>query len=85
MNRPEGVARWQACTDGIVTVRIKAGRRTIARIPSTLRADCTFKRRLTFRDASRFAGNGALTFTARYHGNTVMSAKTSRKVKARIR
>jgi hypothetical protein len=74
---PSGVAAGEACGSGIVSVQVKAGRRTVSTRRTGLRRDCTFRATVTFRRPRR-----TLTFTARFFGNRVVTGLRTARVRA---
>jgi hypothetical protein len=73
---PAGVARAKAC-DGWVSVRIRAGRRTVALGGAFLRRNCTFASSVSFADASPFGGRRRLTVQVRFAGNGVLLPRSA--------
>jgi Ca2+-binding RTX toxin-like protein len=70
---PDPVARTQGCSQGQVTISVKAGKKTVATRRTTLSRVCEYKLRVTF---SHRPGN-TLKFSARFAGNDVMAAKSA--------
>lgn len=70
------------CT-GKIRIRYTSGKRVLSSRTSNIRRTCTYKRTVTFR-ASR-AQRANLRVQARYGGNTVSRAKSSKKIRAKIR
>jgi hypothetical protein len=65
---PAGIAAAEACGSGIVSVQVKAGRRTVSTRRTKLRNTCTFSSAVRFRSPAR-----RLTFTVRFFGNRVVT------------
>jgi hypothetical protein len=73
---PAGVTAAEACGDGIVSVQVKRGTRTISTRRVTLKRDCTYSSTVSFADRRRL-GTGRLKFTARFLGNEVLGVRTA--------
>lgn len=61
---------------GKVAVRVRKGTRTLKTSTVNVKADCTYRSKVTFRTLTR-ARRGLLKFRARFAGNTVLQAKNS--------
>ena len=85
VNRPAGVSASQGCAGAVVAVQVKAGKTTISNRRTKLKSNCTYRQRVTFDDPGRLPSSGTLKFTARYQGNSIMTAKRSKAVRARTR
>ncbi|MDP9385203.1 MAG: tannase/feruloyl esterase family alpha/beta hydrolase [Actinomycetota bacterium] len=83
LSLPQGTSRAQGCR-GLVTVQVKAGRRTVSTRRARLRPDCTFRSSVSFA-ALRRLGRGRLKFTARFQGNGALTAARARSRSARAR
>ncbi|MDQ3722514.1 MAG: hypothetical protein M3376_05475 [Actinomycetota bacterium] len=70
------------CT-GKVRVRYTSGRRTMSTRNTTLRRTCTYRTTVTFKATRR--QRARLRVQARYGGNTVSRAKSSKKIRAKVR
>jgi hypothetical protein len=81
---PAGVAADRGCGEGVVSVQVKAGRRTISARRTRLRLDCTFRTSVTFRDARRL-GRGGLRFVVRFLGNSTLAPVGARPRSVRAR
>ncbi len=66
--RPAGVSAATGCA-GRVSVRVRAGRRTISSRVAPVRRDCTFSSRVIFRDVRRSRRSGRLRVDVRFQGN----------------
>ncbi|MDP9385482.1 MAG: Ig-like domain-containing protein [Actinomycetota bacterium] len=82
---PGAVSGAAGCDKGVVTVRVKAGRKTISTRRATLRSDCTFASTVSFRNRGRFTRSGRLRFLARFTGNDVLTARSARSRTVRTR
>ncbi|HEX8084571.1 MAG TPA: tannase/feruloyl esterase family alpha/beta hydrolase [Solirubrobacteraceae bacterium] len=80
---PSFVTADYGCGEGVVSVQIKAGGRTISTRRVRLRNDCTFRSAVTFR-ARRRLGRGVLRVVARFEGNSTMApiSASVRRVRA---
>lgn len=74
---PAGVTAAQGCAEGVVTVVIKRGSRTISTRRANLRRNCTYTSTTTFRDRRRLGRTGRLNAQARWGGNDVLSRRNS--------
>lgn len=83
LRRPSGVSRASGCS-GRVTVTVKAGKKTISRRTTALRANCTYRTSVRFRDRKRIGTQSALRFQARFQGNKALRAKQSKVVRAGV-
>lgn len=79
---PASVSARLACSDGLVAIQVKAGRKTISNRRTRLTRRCRFSQRVRFRSRARFARGGKLTFVARYAGNDVLARAASRHARA---
>jgi hypothetical protein len=75
---PSGVTRAQACGSGTVSMRARAGRRTVARRRVRLDARCRFRSRVTI----RLREEGRVLFLATFNGNRALMSAGAR---ARVR
>lgn len=82
---PAGTQLAQACRDGIVAIQVKAGRNTLSTRRTPLRADCTFRSRVSFSQPRRFAGRRTLMVRARFLGTPAVrpAAAPARRVGVR--
>jgi Ca2+-binding RTX toxin-like protein len=80
---PAAVTRAQGCGQGIVSVQVKRGTRTISTRRVTLKSDCSYSSTVTFTDRTRLGPTGRLRFTARFLGNGVLGIRSARTVTAR--
>jgi hypothetical protein len=62
----------EVCGSGVVSVQVKAGRRTVSTRRTRLRPDCRFRSAVTFRSARRL-GRRRLTFEVRFFGNRALT------------
>ena len=85
VRRPRGVSTEEGCRRAVVSVQVKAGRKTISNRRTRLRADCSFSLRVSFHDRARLPASGVLRFRAQFHGNGVMTARQSSLVQVRTR
>jgi Ca2+-binding RTX toxin-like protein len=74
---PEGVSRARGCSGGTVSVQVKRGSRTISTRRTKLRRRCSYSTTVTLTDWRR-VGNGRLKVRARFGGNNVLKARSSR-------
>jgi|tagenome__1003787_1003787.scaffolds.fasta_scaffold20953432_3 predicted esterase len=81
---PASVTRGQACGSGVISVQVKAGRRTVSTRRTRVRADCTFRSDVAFRRRARL-GRHRLKFTVRFFGNRVLTGARAKARFARIR
>jgi hypothetical protein len=82
---PPSVTAAQGCRDGVVSVQVKAGTRTISTRRVNIRRNCTFSSTVSFRDRSRFGRATRLKFTARFTGNKVLSRSSAASRFGRVR
>ena len=82
---PAAVPASLGCGDGVVSVQVKAGGRTISNRRARVRQDCRFASVVTFGSRRRFTRSGALRFTLRFTGNEVLkrSLAVARNVRTR--
>ena len=72
---PTGMSNAQACGSlGVVSVQVQRRKTTISNRRTTIRPNCTFSSRVTFKNRKRFAGARRLKFTVRFTGNDVLEA-----------
>jgi hypothetical protein len=76
LSPPSGATPREVCGSGVVSVQVKAGRRTISTRRARLRADCTFRSAVTFRSRRRL-GRRRLTFEVRFFGNRALTGAGS--------
>jgi hypothetical protein len=78
---PSGVSPGQACAGGSVAIEFRAGK---LRLPqtATLRSDCSFRTSIAF-PSRRALGNGRITVTAKFGGNSVLGTAKARSQKVR--
>jgi dipeptidyl aminopeptidase/acylaminoacyl peptidase len=81
---PAPLTAASACSGG-VTVRFKAGSKTIALRRVSVSRTCRFSRRFTFRDARRFGGRPSLRVQARFDGNARLLPARARMISVRVR
>ena len=81
---PAGVERADACR-GSVTVRFKAGGRTISLRRARVRPSCAFRSRVTFSVRRRFAGRSRLRVRVRFAGNAALRPARARQRAVRVR
>jgi Ca2+-binding RTX toxin-like protein len=72
LSLPSTVTPAVGCANGVVSVQIKAGKKTISTRRASLKRNCTYRVSVTFRDRQRFTSNGRLKFTARFGGNSIL-------------
>lgn len=82
---PSAVRSAVGCDEGVVAVRVKAKRKTISTRRTTLKSNCTFASRVSFRDRRRFTRSGRLRFQVRFTGNDVLTARSARTRGVRTR
>ena len=70
---PRGVAAASGCV-GRVAVQVKRRSNTISTRRVSLRRDCTFASRVTFRPGERLPPRGTLRFQVRFLGNAALLA-----------
>ena len=83
--RPARRCRGAAGCRGTVTVRYKAGRRTISARRARVRRSCAFRSRVTFSVPQRFAGRARLRVRVRFGGNAALRPARSRPLAVRVR
>ncbi len=81
---PSGLAKSIGCK-GRVSVQVKQRAVTLSTRRATLRKDCTYSVRVTFKNARRFRGVRSLKFTARFLGNPQVFRATAPSRFARVR
>lgn len=79
---PATVSPAAGCATGVVRIRAKAGRTTIATRRAKLKPNCTFTKRMTLR---RIPRDGRLRVTARFQGNDVLRARSAHSKTVRTR
>ena len=84
ITRPAGVTAADGCK-GRVTVRFKAGRKTISSRRAQLTSTCRYSRSVTFQSRKRFPRLRYLRVQATFEGNEVLLPKKSGIVRARVR
>lgn len=77
---PTGVA-----CGGRISVQTKAGRKTLSTRRATVRSNCTYRIRLSFKNRKRFGRRAKLTVRVRYLGSARISPQTVRTLSARVR
>ncbi|CAA9476033.1 MAG: Alkaline phosphatase [uncultured Solirubrobacteraceae bacterium] len=82
---PATVTAAQGCGDGLVSVQVKVGSKTVSTRRAKLSATCSYSVSVTFRDRKRFGRARALKFTARFTGNKVLDQAQSPSRTVRIR
>ncbi len=81
---PSGIAKSIGCK-GRVSVQVKQRAVTLSTRRVTLRKDCTYSVRVTFKNARRFRGVRSLKVTARFLGNPRVLRATAPARFARVR
>lgn len=81
VRRPAGIGA-SGCRGGRVSVQWKAGTKTISTRRVTLRADCSYRARVTFRIKRRL-GRGRLTVQVRFLGSDRFKPASARRLSAR--
>jgi len=81
---PAGVRKADGCA-GRVTIRIKAGKRTIANRRDELSKDCRYKKEVTFRKPRLFGDARKVRIFAVFEGNKVLKPKKAEKRTAKVR
>ena len=82
---PGTVAPALGCGEGVVSVQVKAGTRTVSTRRVEIRSSCTYSSTVTFRDRSRLRTARSLRFLARFTGNGVVAAARARTRTGRLR
>ncbi len=82
---PATVTAAQGCGDGLVSVQVKVGSKTVSTRRAKLSGTCSYSVSVTFRDRKRFGRARALKFTARFTGNKVLDQAQSSSRTVRIR
>ncbi len=75
LTRPAGVRQADACA-GKVSIRVKAGKKTISTRRVSVRRDCTFRSTVSFTIKSRVKP-GRLKYEVRFLGNAVLLPKSA--------
>ncbi len=70
------------CT-GKIRIRDTSGKKIISSRTSNIRKTCTYNRSVTFRATRK--QRAILSVQARYAGNVVSTAKSSKKIRAKVR
>ncbi|HVL97633.1 MAG TPA: hypothetical protein VM266_17395 [Solirubrobacteraceae bacterium] len=81
---PSSVRKADACR-GRVTVRFKAGKRTISTRRDRLDRSCRYEQRVTFKQPRRFNRRSRLRVWATFEGNKVLLPKKSKVISARVK
>jgi hypothetical protein len=84
LTHPSAVRALDAC-QGRVTVRFKAGRKTISSRRTRLTRSCRYSQRVTFRSARRFSRRSKLRVQVKFEGNKFLLPKSARTITARVR
>ena len=74
---PAAVSPAVGCLDGVVSIQVKAGGRTISTRRAGVTRACSFASTVTFATRRRFTRSGTLRFTIRFTGNTVLKRSTA--------
>ena len=82
---PGTVAPALGCGDGVVSVQVKAGTRTVSTRRVEIRSNCSYSSTVTFRDRSRLRTARSLRFLARFTGNGVVAAARATTRTGRLR
>ena len=82
---PGTVAPALGCGDGVVSVQVKAGTRTVSTRRVEIRSNCTYSSTVTFRDRSALRTARSLRFLARFTGNGVVAAARATTRSGRLR
>jgi hypothetical protein len=82
---PASVTAAQGCTDGVVSVQVKAGAKTISNRRVEIKRNCTWSSTVAFRNRARFGRAKRLKFTARFTGNKVLGRSTAASKFGRVR
>ncbi len=80
---PAAVTRTQGCRTGVVAVTFKVASKTISNRRATLRRDCTYVSRVTFRSSSRL-DRSRLRVSVRFLGNAVLKARSATRDAVRV-
>ncbi len=70
---PAGVRSSDGCGEGIVSVQVKVGSRTVSSRRVGLRNDCSYRSTVSFTSRQRLGRSGRLKFTSRFLGNKVLT------------
>ena len=74
---PSGVTAGQGCK-GSVSIRIKAGTKTVFNRRARISSKCTYRLRVSFGQPKRLGTSGRLRVTPRFSGNGVLTRKSPR-------
>lgn len=74
--RPANV-RSEGCGEGLVSVQVKAGAKTISTRRVTLSGDCSYRSSVVFAVRSRLGPSGRLKFGVRFLGNDVLTPRSA--------
>ena len=82
---PAAVPAALGCADGVVSIQVKAGGKTISTRRAGIQRNCAFSSAVTFISRRRFTRTGRLRFTIRFTGNDVLkrSVAVARNVRTR--
>ena len=84
LGRPSKVTAAQGCGQGVVSIQVKVGAKTVSTRRVALRKDCTYRSTVTFRNRARLGRSGRLKFTARFLGNEALGLRSAKTRVARI-
>ena len=85
LSLPRSVTAAQGCSEGDVSVGVKAGSRTISGRHATLRRDCSWSLSVAFKNRRRFGSARSLRFLARFEGNEVVKRAAAPTRTGRVR
>lgn len=69
VRRPAGTDAAAACSQGRVSIAVRAGRRVLTAVSEEVKPDCTFERWLVFRGRRHFPRSGRLLLGMRFSGS----------------
>lgn len=82
---PAGITAATACDEGMVSVRVQAGNKTISTRRVELGSNCAYTSTVSFRNRARFTRSGRLTVRVRFLGNDVLRARSASARSVRTR
>ena len=77
VTRPATVRTSDGCGEGLVSVQVKAGSKTVSTRRVTLSGDCSYRSSVAFAVRSRLGRSGRLKFGVRFLGNNVLAPRSA--------
>ena len=77
VTRPATVRTSDGCGEGLVSVQVKAGSKTVSTRRVTLSGDCSYRSSVAFAVRSRLGRSGRLKFGVRFLGNDVLAPRSA--------